>query len=51
MNGDPLFDTNIVVPFLNGDEDILRRVKILSIIQIPFIVLGELYFGARKSRK
>lgn len=44
-----LLDTNIVVPFLNGDQAMIARIKNLPIIQLPFIVLGELYYGAYKS--
>ena len=44
-----LFDTNIIVPFLNGDESIVSQFKELETIQLPSITLGELYFGAYKS--
>ena len=46
-----LLDTNIVVPFLNGDQEILDRFKQLPEINIPFLSLGELYYGAHKSSK
>ena len=52
MNGeDYLLDTNIIVPFLNGDPEIIKKFRQLSVIKIPFVVLGELYFGAYKSAK
>jgi len=46
-----LLDTNIVVPFLNGDAIITEKLKALTIVQLPFIVLGELYYGAYKSKQ
>ncbi len=50
MNGNHyLLDTNIIVPFLNGDQEIIKNFKKLAVVQIPFVVLGELYFGAYKS--
>ena len=50
MSGKNYFlDTNIVVPFLNGESTILTNIRKLEGIHIPVIVLGELYYGAKKS--
>lgn len=50
MSGrDYLLDTNIVVPFLNGEGSIVKKISKLEVVQLPSIVLGELYFGASKS--
>ena len=44
-----VIDTNIVIPFLNGDSKIVARFKNLKEVQIPYVVVGELLFGALKS--
>lgn len=42
MSGKNYFlDTNIVVPFLNGESTILTNIRKLEVIHIPVIVLGE----------
>jgi tRNA(fMet)-specific endonuclease VapC len=46
--GDYLLDTNIVIPILNQDTALLSKIAGLT-LYIPSIVLGELYFGARRS--
>ena len=52
MSGKNYFlDTNIVVPFLNGESTILTNIRKLEVIHIPVIVLGELYYGAKKSSR
>lgn len=56
--GDPpargfLFDTNILIASLRGEEDVSRRLAALSpeSLFVPAIALGELYFGTRKSAR
>ena len=50
MSGKACFlDTNIIVPFLNGERSITAKVNALDLIHLPVIVLGELYYGAIKS--
>ncbi len=52
MSGKNYFlDTNIVVPFLNGEGAILNNIRKMDVIHIPVIVLGELYYGAKKSSR
>lgn len=52
MNGNRYFlDTNIIIPFLNDDALITQKVESLKVINLPIIVLGELYFGAMKSAR
>jgi len=52
MSGKNYFlDTNIVVPFLNGEHTILTNIRKLEVVHIPVIVLGELYYGAKKSSR
>ena len=49
MSGRLLLDTNIVIAFFAQESDILDRMQAAEAFFIPSIVLGELYFGARKS--
>ena len=49
MNGKCLLDTNIVIGLFAGEKSIQESMAKTDEIFIPSIVLGELYFGARKS--
>jgi tRNA(fMet)-specific endonuclease VapC len=49
MNGRFLLDTNIVVPFLNGDQDLRDKFAQNIEIYLPVVVLAELYYGAYNS--
>src|SRR5437588_6623617 len=49
MSGKYLLDTNIVIAIFAGDPDVLERLSEPNEIFLPTIVLGELYYGARKS--
>lgn len=49
MSGKFLLDTNIVIAFFAEDEDVLENMQEADEFSIPSVVLGELYFGARKS--
>jgi tRNA(fMet)-specific endonuclease VapC len=51
MNGKYLLDTNAVIAFLRNDEKIVEKIKEKAEIYMPVTVVGELYFGAFKSRK
>ena len=44
-------DTNVVIAFLNGDENTLRKLESCEQILLPFPVKGELLFGAMCSQK
>ena len=50
MNGSYLLDTNIVIALFANETKIINRIKKVENVFIPAIVLGELYFGASKSR-
>ncbi len=50
MNGKYLLDTNIVIALFENEINIIKRLKKIEQVFIPAIVLGELYFGASKSR-
>jgi tRNA(fMet)-specific endonuclease VapC len=48
-SGDYLLDTNIVVALFARDAAILAKLNAAASIAVPVVVLGELYYGARKS--
>jgi len=49
MNGRVLLDTNIVIAFFAQEPVVLQNMQAVEKFFISSIVLGELYFGARKS--
>lgn len=51
MSGRVLLDTNIVIAFFAQEPDISDQMQAAEAFFIPIIVLGELYFGVRKSGK
>jgi tRNA(fMet)-specific endonuclease VapC len=51
MSGKYLLDTNIVIPLFAKDPQVTERVRTSQKIFIPIIVIGELYYGARKSSR
>jgi len=51
MNGNFLLDTNIVIDLLAGDENVCRRLTEGANVVLSSVVLGELYYGARKSQR
>lgn len=48
MAGSYLLDTNILVPFLNGEAEIKAKVDAHSVFA-PSMAMGELFHGAYKS--
>ncbi len=51
MNGSYLLDTNIVIALFAGEQSLLNHLSNAAEIYIPSIVIGELYYGARKSNQ
>ncbi|GEA19149.1 ribonuclease VapC2 [Moorella sp. E306M] len=51
VSGNYLLDTNIVIALFAGEPSIIEKLDMENKVFIPAIVLGELYFGALKSRK
>ena len=49
--GSYLLDTNIVIGLLGGDSRITSRIAASAHVYLPSIALGELYYGAHKSRR
>ncbi len=50
-SGRYLLDSNIVVALFAGDGAVLARLRAATYFAIPIVVLGELYYGARKSQR
>ena len=51
MSGRYLLDTNIVIALFAAEPAMKDRLDAAEEVFIPSIVLGELYYGARKSRR
>ena len=51
MTGKVLLDTNIVIAIFADEASVKQQLAIVGEIFIPSIVLGELYYGARKSAR
>ncbi len=49
MNGRYLLDTNIIIALFADDRLIVEQIEDAEEVFIPSIVIGELYYGARKS--
>jgi tRNA(fMet)-specific endonuclease VapC len=46
-----VLDTNIVIEFLNGNVEIIDRLLSVKYYFLPFVVCGELLFGAADSSR
>ena len=51
MNGSYLLDTNIVIAMLAEERAVIQGLEMAEEVFLSSIVLGELYFGARKSSR
>jgi len=51
VSGKYLLDTNIVIALFAGEQAVLGHLKDAIEVYIPSIVIGELYYGAYKSRE
>jgi tRNA(fMet)-specific endonuclease VapC len=51
MNGKYLLDTNTVISFMRKDKKTVEAIHELEEVFIPVTVVGELYYGAFKSKK
>ncbi len=47
--GSVLLDTSVVVPHLRGDPSLSARLALVASIPMPWVVLGELRFGAQRA--
>lgn len=50
MNGEYLFDSSIIIDVFRGNAKVIKRIQTIKNIHVPVIVIGELYFGANKSK-
>jgi len=51
MNGKCLLDTNVVIALFDDDAIVLEFLAQVEESCVPSIVIGELYYGARKSHR
>jgi tRNA(fMet)-specific endonuclease VapC len=51
MSGSYLLDANIVIALFAGDTAVSENLKSAVEVFIPSIVIGELFYGARKSSR
>lgn len=49
MSGSYLLDTNIVIAFYGEDPNVLKKIANPK-IYVPSVVIGELWYGAEKSK-
>lgn len=51
MNGNYLLDSNVIINVFRGDQNAISRTKKITIVHLPVIVIGELFYGAHKSNR
>lgn len=51
MSGKYLLDTNIIIDLFAKVDSVHKKLKDAGEVFVPAVVLGELYFGALKSKK
>ena len=49
--GKVLLDTNVVVAHFRNDPDLIARLADVAALYLPWVVLGELHFGAQRSQQ
>jgi tRNA(fMet)-specific endonuclease VapC len=49
--GSVLLDTNVVVAHLRTDPDLTARLRATLALYLPWVVLGELHYGALRARR
>jgi tRNA(fMet)-specific endonuclease VapC len=49
--GSVLLDTNVVVAHFRNDPDLTARLRATPAIYVPWVVLGELHYGARLAQR
>jgi tRNA(fMet)-specific endonuclease VapC len=49
--GSVLLDTNVVVAHFRNDPDLTARLRATPAIYIPWVVLGELHYGALRAER
>ena len=51
MAGSVLVDTTVVIAYFRGDASLRSRFIEFAPLHSPWVVLGELHFGARRARR
>lgn len=51
MSGEFLLDTNIVIALFANDPIVIGHLRESDAVFLPSIVLGELYYGAQRSKR
>jgi tRNA(fMet)-specific endonuclease VapC len=49
--GSVLVDTNVVVAYFRGDQKLYPHFTGVTTINLPWVVLGELYYGAQRAQR
>jgi tRNA(fMet)-specific endonuclease VapC len=49
--GSVLLDTNVVVAHLRTDPDLTARLRATPALYLPWVVLGELHYGALRAQR
>lgn len=49
--GSVLVDTNVVVAYFRGDQALLPLFAEATPLMLPWVVLGELYYGANRAQR
>ncbi|MSV30444.1 MAG: type II toxin-antitoxin system VapC family toxin [Bryobacterales bacterium] len=49
--GSVLLDTNVVVAYFRGDKDLHPHFVGATPLNLPWVVLGELYYGAQRAQR
>ena len=51
MAGSVLVDTNVVIAYFRGDKVLQPHFAGLTPVYLPWVVLGELHFGAQRAQR
>ncbi len=49
--GSVLLDTNVVIAHFRKDPDLTARLRATPAIYVPWVVLGELHYGALRAQR
>ena len=49
MNGSVLLDTNVVIALFGGEQNVRDELRHADSVFVPSVVVGELFYGARRS--
>lgn len=49
--GSVLLDTSVIIAHFRGDAEVTGRLSAAHALYVPWVVIGELHYGARRSRR